>query len=908
MKPIKILKSPAVIYLCLIFAVSSLNGQQPRDYVVHLTTSTTENPATISFKWEPMSGTPKIYIWRKPMNIINWGFKIATLPADTNGYTDNNVETGVEYEYRILKNADARPIVTYVNAGIKCKEIEYRGKVILLIDSTFIDSVRNEINLFETDLIGDGWDILRKDISRSSSVKYVKSIIRDFYNSDTVNVKAVILLGHIPVPYSGCEAYDGHIPDHYGAWSADIYYGDINEKIWTDVSANCTGALRSENWNVPGDGKFDVTYFPSDETISLQVGRIDFYNLPAFPQSESELLKNYLRKDHNFRHKTNDPKLQALVCDNFGWYDGWGLAIGGWRSFTALFNSSNVKAGGFFYDMKKDSYIWSYACGPGEYISCAGVGNTTDFVNQSPLTVFTCLWGSKFGDWDSQDNFMRAALASKGWILTCMWSAVPFYTLHQMGMGETIGYCLHTTQNYINNYDKNYTERNVVESMQGDPTLRMHVVCPVNSLQSAITANNSVILAWKPADDNVIGYFVYKLDTFTKKYNKITTSPVTDTWFEDTVPVAGNNYYMVKTFKLSQVVSGSYYNLSQGIFDTLSHMQQTPVSVTGIDLSLDAGNIKSLKIYDPFKVDATILPANATNKLLKWSVENITGNGKFDKNGDVFPEKGGVFAVIAEALDGSGIKGRLEVTVDSVPDAAGAITGEESVCRGNVRRTYTVPEIRGASAYIWNLPNGVTDTTAVNEIITVFDNSATSGYISAKGHNPYADGNESTLYITLNEIPPTPMIVLKDNILHSNTTVGNQWYMGSNMMIPGATDSIYIPEQEGRYYVIVTLNDCPSKASNAIQYPPTFIDATELTNETVIYPNPTTGQLEISLGTDPVRQATIKVFSLQGNLIYSEILQNVTKAVIDLTAFPKGMYLINVITIENNYVGKVCLK
>ncbi|MBP1669697.1 MAG: hypothetical protein H6Q21_2063, partial [Bacteroidetes bacterium] len=158
MKPIKILKSAAVINLCLIFAVSSLYGQQPRDYTFHLTTSTTESPAVISFKWEPMSGTPKIYIWRKSKNTTNWGVKIASLPADTNGYTDKNVETGVEYEYKIIKNEDSRPIITYVNTGIKCKEVEYRGKVILLIDSTFVNDLKVELNQYETDLIGDGWD------------------------------------------------------------------------------------------------------------------------------------------------------------------------------------------------------------------------------------------------------------------------------------------------------------------------------------------------------------------------------------------------------------------------------------------------------------------------------------------------------------------------------------------------------------------------------------------------------------------------------------------------------------------------------------------------------------------------------------------------------------------------------
>jgi hypothetical protein len=899
-------KKQVILTIWLILIVCSVYGQQPRDYAVRLTGSTTESPAAISFKWESISGTNTINIWRKNKNTPDWGNAIASLPADTTGYTDNNVETGVEYEYRIMKSRDSDSIITYVNAGIKCPEIEYRGKVILLVDSTFINDLKHELVLYASDLAGDGWDILRKDISRSASVKYVKSIIRDFYNSDTVNVKAVILLGHIPVPYSGCDAYDGH-PDHYGAWPADMYYGDMNEEIWTDASADCTEAERSENRNVPGDGKFDVTYLPSDEKISLQVGRIDLSNLPAFPQTEAELLKNYLVKNHNFRHKINNPKLQALVCDNFAWDDDEAFGVSSWRNFTALFNSPNVKSGDYIFDMKKESYIWSYACGPGSYTACTGVGFTSDFVNQSLRTVFTGLLGSYYGDWDTRDNFMRSALASNGWTLTCMWMGLTFFTFHQMGMGETIGYGLRATQNNIQTYDQRTNHRHIHVSLLGDPTLRMHIVCPVNSLLSAITANNSVLLAWKPADDSIIGYYVYKLDTLENKYYKITPSPVTDTWFEDTVPVTGNNYYMVKTFKLSQAASGSYYNLSQGVFDTVYFISQSPVPVSGIALSLNPENILPLKIDDPFKVDATVSPENATNKLLKWSVENITGKCRFDVNGDVFPEKAGAFAVTAEALDGSGIKGRLEIAVDSVPDAAGAISGDVNLCRDRKRKFYTVPEIRGASAYIWTLPNGITDTSITNEIMIVCDSNFVSGNIKVYGHNIYADGTESTIYVTINEIPPKPLITLVGNVLHSNAQSGNQWYF-NNKLIQNAADSIYIPEQEGKYYAIVTLNNCPSRVSNVIEYLPTGFELTNNKEETILYPNPSDGRFTISFGMDPVRQATIKVFGLQGNLMVSEIFRNTTKAGIDLTAFPKGMYLIKVSTSDNNYNRKVCLE
>ncbi len=922
--------------------VSSVFGQQPKDFVVNVITTNSENPASISFTWDMIPGDSVITIHRKSKGAMEWGNALATLPADATTYTDNSIEIGVEYEYRIQKRTpilypytiidnftnleqwkeewwdvsyDYKPIITYLSAGIKLPEVEHRGKVILLVDSSFVDSLRNELNLFETDLLGDGWKVLRKDISRNTSVKYVKSVVRDFYYSDTVNVKSLILFGHIPVPYSGCTAVDGHLVD-LGAWQADQYYGSMKEEIWTDEIVDIDTVIlyrRSENNNIPGDGKFDLSVLPLDENIVLQIGRIDLSKMPAFQVSEAELLKNYINKDHNFRHKRNNPKLQALIRDGHGCRDGWCGATGPLRNFTALVTEPNIQEGEFFTDGRTDSYMFSYAngFGDGPFLGnlINGVGHTNDFVNYSVKIVFISLFSSCTGLWDYPDNFLRASLASKGWSLTCIYDAWPYHIYHMMGMGETIGYGVRTTQNNIDTYDFNSDKRGMHVNLLGDPTLRMHIVCPVNSLQSTITADSSVMLAWKPADDSIIGYHVYKLDTTLNEYNKITSEPITDTWFEDTLPDAGNNYYMVKTFKLSEVTSGSYYNLSQGIFDTINYVQQTPVPVSGIDLSINPGSIQPLKIYDPFKIDAEISPANATNKLLKWAIENITGNGKFDVNGEILADKGGTIAIVAEALDGSGITGRLEVTVDGIPDAAGLITGEASVCRDGKRKLYTVPEIRGVSSYIWTLPSGEIDTISINEVEYVMDNKASSGNIKVRGHNPYADGDESTLYVTIKELPPKPEITLVGNVLHSNASSGNQWYIfPPTTLIEGATDSIYTPAQEGRYFVKVTLDNCTSPSSNMIPFPATIIDIIDFTNETVIYPNPSAGQFTISFGTIPSRQATVKVFSLQGRLVYSETLQNTAKATIDLTAFTKGIYIINVITDKTIYYGKICLE
>jgi hypothetical protein len=63
------------------------------------------------------------------------------------------------------------------------------------------------------------WQVIRHDVSRADSVPNVKSIIQNDFTADVANVKALCLLGHVPVPYSGDLFPDGH-PDHEGAWPA----------------------------------------------------------------------------------------------------------------------------------------------------------------------------------------------------------------------------------------------------------------------------------------------------------------------------------------------------------------------------------------------------------------------------------------------------------------------------------------------------------------------------------------------------------------------------------------------------------------------------------------------------------------------------------------------------------------
>src|SRR5206468_822511 len=87
---------------------------------------------------------------------------------------------------------------------------------------------------------------------------------------------------------------------------------------------------------------FDQTALPSD--VDLQVGRVDMANLPAFAKSEKELLRQYLNKDHNFRHKRIAVGPRGLIDDNFGNSNGEQFAMNGWRNFAPFFGATNIVA------------------------------------------------------------------------------------------------------------------------------------------------------------------------------------------------------------------------------------------------------------------------------------------------------------------------------------------------------------------------------------------------------------------------------------------------------------------------------------------------------------------------------------------------------------------------------------
>ena len=588
------------ILLFLILQSGDLLSQDGKGFsvTVEAKVQSTPNPAII-LSWNKDDRAESYAVFRKDPTMhswsdqAEWGNAIANLGKDDLTYTDENVTSGIAYEYQILKvctpagiktlNLGVTDTVTsyfgsgYVLSGINVSPVLSRGTVILLIDSTMMMPLSAEIARLEQDLKKELWTVIKRSAPRATAfnpeaVTTTKEIIFSIIEKNPNEQYSILLLGRIPVPYSGLMAPDGHSPDHVGAWPADVYYADFDGE-WSDESINSSGASRVENKNVPGDGKFDKSQ--NDADIKYPVGRIDFYNLTSFAETELQLLKRYLDKNHAFRSGAIKPVYEATVDDNFGAY-GEGFSGSAYRGFGGLVGKDNIVANREFLDSTITT-MFSYGCGAGSYTSCAGVGGIAEFSKRPITSIFTMIFGSYFGDWDSKDNVMRSVVASRGTVLTTGWAARPHWFFHPMGLGKPIGEVLlgaqNNTQQYMpsiyvtNRYPGGVyyqvAPRGTHIALIGDPTLRMTSNMPIETPKNiGVTSTVSAQIDWESVP-NANGYLVYKSSSEAGPFEALTPSPITETTFNDIKANWKQDVvYQVRAVMLRETKSGSFYEVS----------------------------------------------------------------------------------------------------------------------------------------------------------------------------------------------------------------------------------------------------------------------------------------------------------------------------------------------------------
>lgn len=433
------------------------------------------------------------------------------------------------------------------------------------------DNIQDELSSLLEDYVNIlNQELIRTKILRVDStmeVMDVKAEILALHSGE--NIDYILILGHVPVPYSGNSAIDGH-DNHSGAWVADGFYGEIDGN-WTDSSVNNTSASREANHNIPNDGKFDQTVFVSDVEIAL--GRVDFSNLPKLNESELELTRRYLERNILYRTVHIKVAQRAIIDNNFNLAEGF--AQGAVKSFHTFLEPDSISYGDFS-QCTTDDYLFAYGAGGGNYQGANGIISTNNLVNDSIQAVFTTVFGSYFGDWDVQNNLLRAALA-RGSSLINAWSGRPIWYFHHMAMGKTVGQVLLNTQNNNGNYVSQFGKGMTHTSLLGDPSLKMFYEDPIENLD--LIGN---LLTWEMSleDPRIVGFTIYAKEN-DEEWQLLGDEPIATSFFDlSSLDFFSQTQFLVRPVSLITSRSGSYYNEGNG------RMLETVISNT-VDHSIE---------------------------------------------------------------------------------------------------------------------------------------------------------------------------------------------------------------------------------------------------------------------------------------------------------------------------------
>ncbi|TSA27511.1 MAG: hypothetical protein D4R67_05860 [Bacteroidetes bacterium] len=270
----------------------------------------------------------------------------------------------------------------------------------------------------------------------------------------------------------------------------------------------------------------------------------------------------------------------------------------------------------------------------------------------------------------------------------------------------------------------------------------------------------------------------------------------------------------------------------------------------------------------------------------------------------------GTITVYGNNICGNGTGSpNFPVSVITIPDAAGTITGPSTVCAGSFGVAFSVPPITGATGYTWSLPTGATIASGANtaDITVDFAVNAVSGSFTVTGTNACGTGTVSPDFdVTVLPKPDAPVITINGLILYSNIAEGNQWYYNGAPITDAIYQTLYA-EYTGQYWDIVTVDGCESDTSNNIYVVVTGIG--EGINSTfVVYPVPNDGRFRVTFTTLSEAMLTLDVYNYLGVRIYDtrlQPLQGRVEQVVDLRPVPGGVYTVVLRTSDNRVIRRI---
>ena len=570
-------------FLIILCSVISFSQRDVKDFAIHLTAKIdSSNNYKIELNWQHDPQAIYYTVYRKGLNDKKFEL-VHEIDDNVDSFVDSSINFQKDriYEYKVDKygewlnpNSNKEEDFMgwgYISVGIEYQQKQIFDKILLLVDEFIYGQLESEINAFKKDLIADRWDVLIKTVPREENfdfekVSQTKELVLNVYETNP-DLRTILVLGRVPIPFSGFYTPDGHAPDNRGAWPCDSYYADV-DGIWSDDTISAFVPNFEWHTNTKGDGKFDNNFIPSD--IEFEIARIDFFDLPFFEDDEITLFRKYFQKNSEQRHGRIDHPKEAIIDDGFEFAHNEMFASSPWMNFSAILGRESISYNiGMRSVLQERKFMLTSAIASGAISNIYLRAYAPDYAENNQYGIIGQFFGSYAIEWFTTNNMLRSALASQPSFLASYWGCRPYWYLHHMGLGKTIGYSYKLSHNNEGLYESNQDEdhlRQVHVTLQGDPTLRLFRNPPPQNVVAFYNPNaepDRVRISWDRNSPNE-KYFVYYSEHLDSTFRRLNTFPINDNEFFHFGVEQEAGHWFVSSLLLENVNSGSFWNESIG--------------------------------------------------------------------------------------------------------------------------------------------------------------------------------------------------------------------------------------------------------------------------------------------------------------------------------------------------------
>lgn len=222
-------------------------------------------------------------------------------------WMDDQGRKPISYAAWKARTGESGPLhVETIASRLPSSKATSRGLFCIIVNTTLYDSIVTSLDQYMDDLTGDGYAVTLISYI-GGTPRALRALLQTQYAEGMVGA---VLIGDLPVAWYECDCWD---PVEHEEFPCDLYYMDM-DGYWDDLDADEIFDLHSDN-----------------VAPEIWVGRLTASPLTYGGADEVSLLRNYFRKNHEYRMQQLYLSNRSLVYVDDDWEtyaNDWSNSVG----------------------------------------------------------------------------------------------------------------------------------------------------------------------------------------------------------------------------------------------------------------------------------------------------------------------------------------------------------------------------------------------------------------------------------------------------------------------------------------------------------------------------------------------------------------------------------------------------